>query len=408
MASLPRIITVDPTGAIPQQIRAALDLMDRLIIQIDVPGPHEALDELKRGGINAVIAAWTLGNGMQGWELAGKLKQIDSKVAIMVFGDYDDTELDEEMLEQSPFVYLKRPFDVPQLLNVLKAALEGGDIKAALKMPSAANSTTTTIGVDLGAVPTINADSADKVLQGVMSDFNPIAAMVTGRDGSVVVGRTTTKEIDPERMAQLISHTATVTIDMREVIGGSTRALQFFDGDDYDVFVVSVGLHHFLVIVFDGKEGQKQMGPVNRFGFKRAEELIAVIGPSAFLIIPSAPKEEGAEVRRKSEQAKKVATQEIAIPELVRADLGASAAGKEKEVVVDNDPTPAMQAVIPQLEAISDADFDINDLFGGDFDEAAAEDLFSLDAIEELAAEDNKKGTLDWDKANELGILGDI
>ena len=33
MASLPRIITVDPTGSIPQQIRAAFDLMDRLIIQ---------------------------------------------------------------------------------------------------------------------------------------------------------------------------------------------------------------------------------------------------------------------------------------------------------------------------------------------------------------------------------------
>jgi DNA-binding NarL/FixJ family response regulator len=137
MASLPRIITVDPTGSIPQQIRAALDLMDRLIIQIDVPGPHEALDELKRGGIDAVIAAWTLGNGMQGWELAGKLKQINSNVAIIVFGDYDDTDLDEEMLAQSPFVYLKRPFDVPQLLNVLRAALEGGDIKAALKQPSA-------------------------------------------------------------------------------------------------------------------------------------------------------------------------------------------------------------------------------------------------------------------------------
>jgi len=402
MASLPRIITVDPTGSIPQQIRAALDLMDRLIIQIDVPGPNEALDELRRGGIDAVIAAWTLGNGMQGWELAGKLKQINKDVAIIVFGDYDDTELDEEMLEQSPFVYLKRPFDVPQLLNVLKAALEGGDIKAALKLPTAVGASSTPLGVDLGAVPAINADSADKVLQGVMSDFNPIAAMVTGRDGQVVVGRTTTKEIDPERMAQLISSTANVTIEMRDVIGGSTRALQFFDGDDYDVFVLSVGLHHFLVVVFDGKDGQKQMGPVNRFGFKRAEELIAVIGPSAFLIIPSMSKEEHpAEVRRKSEQAKKVATQEIAIPELARAELGAKQEAPE-------DLTPALQAVMPQLEAIADSEFDVNDLFGMDFDEAAADDFFSLDAMEELAADEGKKGTLDFGKAQELGILGDM
>ena len=65
MASLPRIITVDPTGSIHQQIRAAFDLMDRLVVQIDVPGPQEALEELERGGIDTVIAAWNLGNGVQ-------------------------------------------------------------------------------------------------------------------------------------------------------------------------------------------------------------------------------------------------------------------------------------------------------------------------------------------------------
>src|SRR5690606_10847296 len=119
MASLPRIITVDPAGSIPQQIRAAFDLMDRLIIQIDVPGPNEALDELKRGGINAVFAAWTLGSGTLGWELAANIQKIEQAkdAAIILLGDYEDTELDEEMLSESPFVYLKRPFDIPQLIN---------------------------------------------------------------------------------------------------------------------------------------------------------------------------------------------------------------------------------------------------------------------------------------------------
>ena len=98
--------------------------MDRLVVQIDVPGPQEALEELERGGIDAVIAAWNLGNGTQGWELAAKLRNIDEKVNIMILGDYNDTELDDEMREQSPFVYMGRPFDIPQLINVLKAILD--------------------------------------------------------------------------------------------------------------------------------------------------------------------------------------------------------------------------------------------------------------------------------------------
>ena len=41
MASLPRILTVDPSGSIPQQVRSAFDLMDRLVVQIDVPGAED-------------------------------------------------------------------------------------------------------------------------------------------------------------------------------------------------------------------------------------------------------------------------------------------------------------------------------------------------------------------------------
>src|SRR5690606_30731027 len=162
MASLPRIITVDPIGSIPQQIRAAFDLMDRLVVQIDVPDPAEALRELERGGIDTIIAAWNLGNGTQGWELAAKLRQVDENVKIMLLGDYDDTELDDEMREQSPFVYLKRPFNIPQLIKVLEAAIDGGDIFAAVNAhtdPAPSNT------VNLGNVPMVNADKADEVMQ---------------------------------------------------------------------------------------------------------------------------------------------------------------------------------------------------------------------------------------------------
>lgn len=399
MASLPRIITVDPIGSIPQQIRAAFDLMDRLVVQIDVPDPAEALRELERGGIDTIIAAWNLGNGTQGWELAAKLRQVDENVNIMLLGDYDDTELDDEMREQSPFVYLKRPFNIPQLIKVLEAAIDGGDIFAAVNARTDPAPSST---VNLGNVPMVNADKADEVMQGVMYDMNPIAAMLATRDGQIVVGRTTMGEVDYEYMARLIGSTAKMNIDMRDVIGGNLQTLQLYDGSDYDVFVLSVGLHHFLTIIFDGKEGAAQIGAVRRYGSKHAEDLIAVIGPPAFLVHRSAPEPEPEEVRRKSERVKKIATQEAPIPELVRAKLGTN----EAEQITD-DTNPVVESSLPQLDAIADDAFDADLLFGDDFDLDGADDLFSLDALENLEINDNKKGTTDWDGAMQLGIIDD-
>lgn len=404
MSSLPRVITVDPTGIIAQQVRAAFELMDYLVVQIDVPGPTEALEELERGGIDTVISAWNPGNGMQGWELAAKLKQINEDVKIMLLGEKEDTELDEEMLEQSPFIYLKRPFDIPQLIRVLKAAVTpGGDIFAARDVVTSGGGGATSERVDLGPIPSVDEERAGQVMQALLTDLNPLAAMLATRKGETVVGRTTMGDIDYDYMTGLFGDTTNLTIEMRDITGGNTQVFQFYDGDTYDVFMLSVGLHHFLIIVFDGADGAKQLGAVSRYGRRHAEDLVAVIGPAAFLIQRSVEEEEEEEpqVRRRSEQARKSATQEMAVPELARAELGNSGDADEEEEPAE------MVSSIPQLEAIADDEFDADALFGDDFDEAAADDMFSLDALGEIATDEGKKGTLDWDKAKELGILDD-
>lgn len=403
MASLPRVITVDPTGIIPQQIRAAFELMDYLVVQIDVPGPTEAIEELERGGIDTVISAWNLTNGMQGWELAAKLKKVNEDVSIILMGEKEDTELDEEMRAQSPFVYLKRPFDIPQLIRILKASVKkDGDIFAAVEAPASGGGGGA-VTVDMGPVPPVDEARAGEVMQGLLTDLNPIAAMLATRTGEIVAGRTTMGDIDYDYMTGLFSSTTNVTVAMRDITGGNTQVFQFYDGDTYDVFVLSVGLHHFLVIVYDGADGGRQLGAVSRFGRRHAEDMVAVIGPAAFIIQRSMPKEEP-EVRRKSEQARKVATQEMVIPELARAELGTS--GDSAVTDDDDDDEPVeIESTMPQLDAISDDSFDADALFGDDFDEAAADDMFSLDALEEIAADEGKKGTLDWDSAKELGII---
>jgi DNA-binding response OmpR family regulator len=387
MASLPRVVTVDPKNNIPQQIRAAFDLMDRLVVQIDVPGADEALDEVKRGGCDVVIAAWDLGVHTKGWELAGRIRQVDENVSIMVLGEDDDTEMDEEMLEQSPFVYLRRPFDIPQLIRVLKAALDGGNIFEAVHPPASVVRSVE----DMGPVPGINQERATAVLEGLQTDLQALALLLADREGHIVAEQGTLMDINREELTHTVLSAVLTTLDLRDIIGGNAAALQFFDGDQYDVFLLSVGLHHFLCIVYEGTRGSRELGAVNRYGRRAAEDLIGVLGAQAWLI--QRVQREEPKVVRKS-QARKAQEEEEELPQLEPAQLSTSELQQieEREEEV-------------RLEAIADDAFDPDALFSDDFDENAADDLFSMDALEDLAKFDGPKGTIDGEQAEQLGLL---
>jgi len=387
MASLPRVVTVDPNNNIPQQIRAAFDLMDRLVVQIDVPGAEEALDEVKRGGCDVVIAAWNLGAHTKGWELAGRIRQASEDVSIMVLGDESDTEMDADMLEQSPFVYLRRPFDIPQLIRVLNAALDGGNIFDAVHAPA---STVRSIE-DMGPVPNINRERATAVLQCLQTDLQALALLLADREGKIVVEQGTMMDINREELTHTVLSAVLTTLDLRDIIGGNAAALQFFDGDQYDVFLLSVGLHHFLCIVYEGTRGSRELGAVNRYGRRAAEDLIGVLGAEAWLI--QRVQREETKVVRKS-QARSQPAEEEPLPQLEPAQLSTS----ELQQVQEREERL-------QLEAIDEDTFDPDALFSDDFDENAADDLFSMDKLEDLAKFDGPKGTIDGEQAEQLGLL---
>jgi hypothetical protein len=341
---------------------------------------------------------------MQGWELAANIKQIAPDAAIMLLGDYDDTDFDDDTRDQSPFVYLKRPFDIPQLIRVLKAALEGRDIFQAVRPPAGEAAALP----DMGPVPGIDADRADEVMQGVMTDLNPIAAMLGTRKGDIVVGRGTSDYINYDEIASTVVDAVLTNINLRDLIGGNAQSLQFFDGDEYDIFVLSVGLHHFLAIIFDGQSGSRQLGPVSRFGRRRAEDLIGILGANAWLIqrpVMDEDEDDEQRVRRKSRPQPSPSEPEDEVPELARAEFSTGEVPAVEPDIEEPAEAPAPQPAAPSMQAIDDDEFDPDLLFGDDFDEAEADDLFDMDELSELARTEGRQGTIDQDEAERLGLL---
>lgn len=397
MASIPRIMIVDPTGSnLGLQVQGVLDLMDRIASKFDMPSATHALDELKRAPYDVVVSVWDLGDEMAGWELAAEIKRTAEKTSVIVIADYDDTPLDNETIEASPFVYFQRPFDVKKFVRVLAAALDGEDVFAAVK-ESAVGATK----ARFGPVPAIDVNRAQDVIDTLLRDLSAMAIILATRDGQVLLERGTVGPIDRDELTEILIPSMTANINMRDIVGGNATSLQFVDGDQTDVFVLSVGLHHFMYIIFDGASGARQFGAVNRFGRRAAEDLIAILGAEAWLMRPAVMEQkEPEEARATRRPTRKPKKEEEEVIELARAEGFEDTMLQAPEGFHE-----ALAQAQKQKDVEPIADIDPELLFGEEFD--VDDDLFDLSEIEEIARDvgDDKSGKLTEAQARELGLL---
>jgi DNA-binding NarL/FixJ family response regulator len=388
MASLPRVITVDPTWSVSRLVRAAIELLEGSIIQVDVPGSMEALEEVSRGGYHVLVTSLQIDRQMKGFELALRVRQSSPDTAVVILADEDDQEIDEETRTSSPFIYLRRPVDVAQFVRVLTAALKGEDVFEAFMTPEAAAAPE---APDLGLVPALDLKVGAVVIEKLLTDVGAMAIVLSSRAGEVLLERGAVGYIDRERLTHALLPSVRTMIAMGDLVGGHPAVLQFFDGEEYDVFVLSIGFHHFLSLVFDGQMGNRQFGAVTRFGRRAAEDLKALLGASAFLIQPSVPATEAP--RRKTTRA--------AEPEPEPEEVAPIALKAETWDETPAEPEPEAM----QLEPISNFDPSIFDALG-QLDSADADDFFNPEKLAEIANESRRgRGPISYDEARELGIV---
>lgn len=396
MAPLPRILTVDPSGSIAHQVRSAYDLLDHAVIQVDVPNGSAALEEIKRTQCDAVIAAWTSDERIPGWQLAAEIKQISQDTDVILLADYEDPELDDETVASSPFVYFRRPLEAEAFLHVLNAIATGEDVfEARIPAQVEAPRQMGLMMPDYGPVPRMNLNNAASVLDMLLADLNALAILLVARDGTVLLERGTIGEIDRHDLAEQLVPAVISNLNLRETVGGNIATLQFYDGQEFDLYVVSVGLHHFMCILFDGDKGARALGAVSRFGRRSAEDLIALIGAEAWLMIrPEMMRiepEQPQQPRRSRRLPTPVEDMED-VPELAPSEL--------RELTSETEVIQVEEK--PQAEAINNLDLDT--LFSVSLDGDV--DLFDdFDALADLARDEGSKGTLTVEQARELGLI---
>jgi hypothetical protein len=385
MPSLPRVITVDPTQNISRIIRSAADLLGLSIIQVDAPSGADALEELRHSSANLIITSWELDDDMQGLILALEVKKIRPETSVLILAEEDDPEtVDEETDGEQPFVYLRRPVDIHQLLRVFIAGLKGENIiEAARPIAGAAAA-----AIDHGPLPPLNVQNARGIIKQMLVDVGAMAIILSARNGEVLLEDGAPGYLDRELLTKALIPTVMTTIEMSPLVGGQAQTIHFYDGDDKDVFVLSVGLHHFMSVVYDGQAGSRQFGSITRYGRRAAQDLIALLGASAYMIQPSeAPKPAAAGPTTSKSSKRKASTNEVEKVEL--------------ELAVKPD-APAPEPEHVKLDPIKD--FDVG-LFDQMLDTSAADDIFDFDKLAEMVNTGSGRKEISLDEAIELGVL---
>ncbi|MBE0691294.1 MAG: hypothetical protein IH587_14340, partial [Anaerolineae bacterium] len=251
MTVLPRILTIDPTGVSARLVRAAIDLTDQVVIQTDVPHSAAALSELNLNPYQLVVCAVRLyGDEMDGYTLVQQIMPHLPDTGIVLIGEYGDADVEFD----GNAIMVRRPLEPQHFFRVFQHALEGRDIRTAVNGSGAAPAQQVQ---DAGNIPTLDLAAVSKIIGTLLRDVAPLSLILATRAGEVLLQRGTDTRLDGDLLAQAVLPATQSTIEVGHLTRGKGSALTFYDGDHYDIFALSIGYHHVLCLVFDGKGGSK-------------------------------------------------------------------------------------------------------------------------------------------------------
>jgi DNA-binding NarL/FixJ family response regulator len=391
----PRILIADDHQNLVVMVRAVLDLLGRKARLLETRTGEDALDELRLRIPDVLITSYKLGTQLTGVMLALQAKRESAALPVLVVASEEDAELDAETLAESPFQYLRRPFNPELLIRALRIALDGPE---AVPVAAAA--------VDmLGPVPDVDIDRLRQSSAKLMRDVNAMSVILADRNGKVLTYDGAAGYIDRDLLAAGLGPTFANTAKILPIVGEQPRVLKYYDGDKYDIFCLAVGLHHFVSLIFDGASGDRALGNVKRFGGIAVNEMLAVMGETAFKIHAPSPVAINNAASHKATGTHKAVGRKRSTQELAAAKATATPVAP----AVAKQPTPAPAGTMPTFAPIANFDSSIFDALP-DLDMSQADDLFDMAHLATMLSpiSSDADSRISIGDAQAQGIIGQI
>ncbi len=253
-----RILLVDDHREITRMLRTALETLGRGYTIVDVPSGEEAVLEIGRGGIDLLIADVRL-PGMSGLDVAKRLRKANAKAPIIIITG--QTSIPEEVETQrfGAAGYFAKPLRLDEFMAAVLSALGEKPPEKPVEAAPAAQ----------------DEPSIATRLSTLRRDLGANAVFLVDQEGKVVVRAGDVARLDVDAVLTHLMTAFSASMRVCRLLGGVIPSnVQFFDGDDFDIYSANVGQYFTIVIIFDGDRGAGQMGPVMRYGRQCADDLL--------------------------------------------------------------------------------------------------------------------------------------
>lgn len=371
-----------------------MELMGRRPRMIETATGEDALAELRISAADLLITAHTLLGTVAGPDLAIAAKRELAGMPVIVVANEGDPELDEGIVEQGLFHYLRRPFAAEAFLRAVRVAIDGPEA-APREAPAE----------DLILVPPVDEAKIADVMYRLMRDVGAMAIVLADRNGKVISYSGAAGYVDRDALAAALAPGFSDTLKILPLIGDQPRVLKYYDGERGNLFGLALGLHYYLLLVFDGGAPPAALGNVKRYGFNAVNEMLGIIGPVAFEARPSLPQPKPAESHVTSPKRRtRTQTQELAAikAEAERAERAEKAEKSERgkgegarKTSTRTTTAPAVQSFDPALlEGLESVDM------------SQADALFDPERLATVASQNGDR--ISYDDALLQGIIGNI
>lgn len=402
MSSEARILIVEDQRVTASVLTTSLDLLNRGYRIVDVPSGEEAMLETRREAFDLIITNHRL-PGISGPDLIRRIRRSQPQLKAIMLTDQDLKKAAKECADLDLKALLTRPVDAEQFIAAVNRALhaiEGMD------------DVTIVVEDKLGPLPEFDSMAIARLMPTLLYELGAMGLAFISRTGQVRnKDGIIPKDLRLNELAVLLAANFTTTTEITSYLGGERHmSLHYHRGDQYDIFALSVGIHYFLTIIFEGYS-QKQMGPVLRYGSQVAEQMLEVIETfeqpedeaayeEALEAAPVEPTPEPAYEEPAPSEKKKKKTDQLNKDKAFYYEneyIQYTAREEEAQLSVDSGPMEQIQlddAVLGNLDAELET-LDVNaegfwSEAAGDVDSKVRADALSLEEAQELGLLDDE------------------
>ena len=346
-----QVLLVDDQREVRKMLRATLEVAIGDIQVADVPSAEEAMLEVQRTAFDLVVTDLDL-PGMNGIELMARVRRSRPDARLIVVTGKQDARESREISALNPDAVFVKPTNPGEFIEAVERAL------------GMLTGETLVVEVHPGVTQRVLA---------LRSDLGAAAVYLADVDGHVVVRAGDVPELDVEGMIFHIEAAFSAAFRVSTMLGGYVPLnMQFFDGDEFDVYVANVGKSYMLLMIFHGDRGSQQMGSALHYGRQAADDLLNLLAQMG--VPQTGPLQPTADLAPEPE------------PEI--AEPAAAEAGPEDETVIE-----PIELDMDVLDGIATRTRDVN-----------VDDFWDA-ALSETEVDNLDSKSISYDQALKLGLV---